>query len=245
MTTLLVSILFLFVNVGQSNDSLKNLLNQEQPVNVNIVDERGWFEKNSVALIGAFGGALTAILAAFLTNLFANRNRKKKDKKIYQGVLYSIHTELHWQQHYTEAFKNQIDEIERISKLTNEFCVEKAPNSYDTRYLEYCRQRLLEYDNFNHKIVALLSTHINKLNETNDNVDFKVAQKMKLPEGELLTEEAFEKYFDKIRKDNIEKIEYGIPLIRTLIEHELKKFPKDLFVESEIEKQKKKAYEQK
>jgi len=239
MTTFLVSIIFLFVNVGHSTDFLKASLNQNDPVNVSIVDDRGWFEKNSVALIGAFGGALTAILAAFLTNFFANQNRKKKDKKIYQGVLYSIHTELHWQQHYTEAFKNQIGEIERISKLTNEFCVEKAPNSYDTRYLEYCRQRLLEYDDFNHKIVALLSTHINKLNETNDNVDFRVAQKMKFPEGESMTEEAIKKYFDKIRKDNIEKIECSIPLIRTLIEHELEKFPKDLFVESELEKQKK------
>lgn len=239
MTTFLVSIIFLFNSFSQSADSLKSSLDQKETIDVNIVDKGNWFEKNSGALLGAFGGALTAILAAFLTNYVASNIRKKKDKKIYEGVLYSIHTELHWQQHYTEAFKNQINEIERISKLTNEFCVEEAPNSYDTRYLEYCRQRLLEYDDFNHQIVALLSTHINKLNETNDNVNFRVAQKIKLPKGETMNEEAIGKYFEKIRKDNIEKIEQGIPLIRTMIEHELEGFPKDLFVESELLKQNK------
>lgn len=229
-------LIFFFLTGAGDPDSLIVSSDIEGPLNVSIIDERSWIARNSGALIGALGGAFSAILAAILTNYVSNRIRKKKEKKVYEGVLYSIHTELHWQLNHTTALKNQLSEIRRISKLNGNFCVDKAPNSYDPRYLEYCRQRLLEYDNFDHEIVALLSTHINKLNETNANIDFSVAKNMKVPEGESITKEQIDEYFNKIDQDNIQKVEQSIPLIRTLIEYELKDFPKELFVESELSK---------
>ena len=250
MKTLIFLLFFTIQN--QANDSLKVDSNAVEISNkVLLVDQvdssstakefdkkETWIEKNSGSLVGSIGGAFTAILAAFLTNYFSVQSRKKKDKKIYEGVLYSIHTELHWQLNHTGALRNQLNEIERISKLNEEFCVEKAPNSIDTRYLEYCRQRLLEYDDFDHKIVALLSTHINLLNDTNVNIDFRVAQKLKAPEGERLTKEMIGKYFSKIEEDNLQKIEISVPLIRTHIEKELEGFPEELFIESEFKKSK-------
>lgn len=60
---------------------------------------------------------------------------------------------------------------------------------------------------------------------------------MKIPEGEKITKKQIDEYFLKVDKDNIQKIELSIPLKRTFIEYELKNFPKELFVESELSKQ--------
>lgn len=230
---ILIAVFFL-VCYFQIYDSLKST--PQDTVQVNIIENESWIEKNEGALIGAFGGGVTAVLAAFLTYYLSKVNRRKKEKKVYEGLLYSIHTELDWQKNHTRALRNQLGKVKRLSIESVRFVVDEAPNKYDTRYLEYCRERILEYDNFTPQILALLSTYINLLLETNVNIDFRAARSLHIPEGESLTPKLIEGYFETIEKENLDKIEKTIPLIRSLIEHDLEDFPEDLLVNRENEK---------
>ncbi len=211
------------IDVLYSTTASDTILTESQSANI----------KNDTAFWTIIGGSISAILAAYFTNFFAKLNQNKKDRRIYEGFLYSIHTELHWHLSQTSAFKNQLGELKRVSIDLNKFAVSKAPNSYDVRYLEYCRQRILEYEQFDHEIVALLSTFINLLNEINVNVDFTSASMILSSNQDDNYSNHIRKYFEHIEKDNLDKISFTIPLLRSMIEEKLKSTPINLLIDSQ------------
>lgn len=207
-------------------------------VNVEVVAPESWWAKNEGAFISTLGGVFIAVLAAFLTYLLSKRQTQEREEKIYQGILYSVHIELDWQQNHNNLLRRELSNLHRLSHEEGRFIVERAPDEFHTNYIESSRERILNYNSFNHKILAFLSTYINLLIDANRHIDFSIARSLDLGDDLNHRRELISQYFQKIEENCLSKIDRIIPNIRALIEEELIDYPTGL-INTETDKIKK------
>src|SRR5699024_979367 len=135
------------------------------PISVYVqnISSENWWARNEGAIISTLGGVFIALLASFLTYALSKRRTRIKEERIYQGILYSVHLELDWQLNHNRMLRGELSNIRRLSLKEGRFIVEKAPDEFHIDYIENCRERILDYDLFDPKILAFLSTYINLL----------------------------------------------------------------------------------
>lgn len=77
------------------------------------------------------GGLLIAILAAYLTYFFSVRQAQKKERDAYQGLLYTLHVELYWQNNHFDLLKVTLDKLKDASIENKSFVLESSPMQFN------------------------------------------------------------------------------------------------------------------
>lgn len=201
------------------------------------MDKLSFWERNEAALIGAIGGLLIAILAAYLTYFFSVCQTQKKEKDAYQGLLYTLHVELFWQNNHFELLRKTLDKLKVVSIENKSFVLERSPMAFNLTIVETCLLKIIDYKYYNHKIVVLLTSYLNQIRDINFYLDFKNANDLlKNINDKKEIEQRISDYFNVLNKEYMDKTQPVISKIRILIENELKDYPKEkmVFIESNL-----------
>lgn len=191
----------------------------------------GFWERNEGQLVATIGGILIAIIAAYLTYLLSLYQINKKEKDAYQGLLYTLHVELYWQNHHFELLKKTLYRLKITSIQNKKFVFESTPMQFDLTIIEKGLLNVIDYKYYNYELVALLTSYINQIRDINHFLDFKNA-------SDLLNnlndkpdiEQLIAGYFNDLNIEYINKTQPVISRIRKIIENELKNYPKEKMV---------------
>lgn len=193
-----------------------------------------FWERNEGTLLGTLGGVIIAILAAFLTLLFSQYQISKKEKETYQGLLYTLHVELHWHDQHFDLLKNTLQKLKTTSIKNHEFVLLNSPMQFDLSITETILLKVVEYKHFNQELVAFLTSYLNQMKDINYFLDFSNASELLIKtenginKGELISD-----YFTVLENQYIGKTQPVISDMRKIIENELKVYPKKKMVLTE------------
>lgn len=201
------------------------------------MNKLNFWERNEGDLIGAMGGLLIAILAAYLTYFFSVRQAQKKERDAYQGLLYTLHVELYWQNNHFDLLKVTLDKLKDASIENKSFVLESSPMQFNLSIIETGLLKAIDYKYYNHEIVALLTSYLNQIRDINYYLDFKNANMLlhNLADKQEI-EQRIGDYFNVLNNEYITKTQPVISDIRKMIENELKDYPKDKMVCAESRK---------
>lgn len=217
-------------------------------VQITSLPKEGFWQKNLGTILTTLLGSL---LGAFFAGAIAvysirktdknNRNvenrRRDKDKlrqtNLYCGVIYLVVYELFNQNHLDEKIRPELSAILIASEDKGVLITDRSSLFLSLDFLHDLRKRLLDFENFNTKLVSTISLYINSVEGLNYSLDFT---QMKITidrlDGKLDFAEAIHRYFmtlfehlDKLKKAREE-------LIRAII-HEIKSFPQNNIIISE------------
>jgi len=190
-----------------------------------------FWTRNEGQIIGTIGAGIVAILAAFLASWLTQRQINKKDRNEYQGLLYTLHVELYWQNNHFELLKKTLERIEEISIENKSFVLTSAPMQFDLSITEQCLSNIIEYKKFNHGLVALLTSYQNQIRDINFYLDFKNANEVLINQKDAQDiDSRIEDYFNVLKNEYIDKTQPAISDIRRLIENELEDYHKNKLI---------------
>ena len=190
-----------------------------------------FLQRNEGQLVGTAGGILIAFLATYLSYRYSGYQNRKKEKTHYQGILYTLHVELYWQNIHFDLLVKTLENLKIVSIQNKSFVIEDSPMQFDLTIIEKGLANIIEYKNYKHELVALLVSHLNQIRSINQFIDFKnVSTLNKNLQEKKIVEKSIEGYFDTLSKEYINKTQPGISGIRKMIEDELKDYPKDKMV---------------
>jgi len=196
-----------------------------------------FWERNEGALIGAIGGLLIAILAAYLTYFFSVRQAQKKEKDAYLGLLYTLHVELYWQNHHFDLLKKTLVKLKSASIENNSFVIESSPMQFNLSIIETGLLKVIDYKYYDYRIVALLTSYLNQIRDINYFLDFKNANELIHNFNDKHEiEQRIADYFNVLNNEYVNKTQPVISDIRKLIENELKDYPNEKMVCAENNK---------
>lgn len=176
-----------------------------------------WFQRNEGniigGLLGAFLAGLIAIISVQLTSSANTRNRIKREKEIYCGLLYALKIEL---DNNSNDYNNLIGELKVIlqrSLSTNEIIADAPSRDISISFLQELRTKMMDTEVFNTKILLLISEYINDSELINRDIEFerliKLTEKFK---EQVDFPEAINSYFSTVI-EQIENLEKSNPLI--------------------------------
>lgn len=198
------------------------------------MNELNFWERNEGELIGAMGGILIAILAASLTYFFSIYQTQKKEKDAYQGLLYTLHVELYWQNNHFDLLRKTLDKLKVASMVNKSFVLESSPMQFNLSIIETGLLKAIDYKYYNHEIVAFVTSYLNQIRDINYYLDFRSANDLMLNLNDKQEiEQRIADYFDVLINEYINRTQPVISNIRKLIENELKDYPKEKMVCSE------------
>lgn len=190
-----------------------------------------FWARNEGQIIGTIGAGIVAILAAFLASWLTQRQINKKDKNEYQGLLYTLHVELNWQNNQFELLKKTLERIESISIENQSFVLTNAPMQFDLSVTEQCLSKIIDYKQFNHGLVALLTSYQNQIRDINFYLDFKNANEVLINQQDTQDiDSRIEDYFNVLKSEYINRTQSAISDIRKLIESELEDYHKNKLI---------------
>lgn len=201
------------------------------------MNKLNFWERNEGDLIGAMGGLLIAILAAYLTYFFSVCQAQKKERDAYQGLLYTLHIELYWQNNHFDLLKVTLNKLKDASIENKSFVLESSPMQFNLSIIETGLLKAIDYKYYNHEIVALLTSYLNQIRDINYFLDFKNANMLlhNLANKQEI-EQRIGDYFNVLNNEYITRTQPVISDIRKMIENELKDYPKDKMVCAENRK---------
>ena len=199
------------------------------------MNDLNFWQRNEGSIIGTLGAALIAILAAFLTYYLSQRQSSKNKEKAYQGLLYALHVELDWHNSHLGLLENSLAAIEQASISNDVFIIENPPTQFNLLICENTISKMVDYEKFNHEIVALLTSYMNQIRNINYFINFNNANAI-LSKVENKAEKKLhiKNYFTVLNDEYIHKTRPVISQIRILIEKELKDYPKEIIVNKEL-----------
>jgi len=192
-----------------------------------------FWTRNEGQIIGTLGGTLIALIAACLTFYFSQLQAKRKERESYQSMMYVLHTELYWQNNQLDLLKRTLDELKKVSIKEREFVIENPPAEFNLSIVEKCLDKIIDYEDYNHKLVVFLVSYINQIKSLNNILDFRNVRELMSKTSKNETrdiEKLIEGYFNTFNVEYIDKAKPNISTIRKLIENELKDFPKEKMV---------------
>lgn len=200
-----------------------------------MMNDLNFWQRNEGSIIGTFGAALIAVLAAFLTYYLSQKQIKKNNKNSYQGLLYALHIELDGHKHHFSLLENSLEAIEKVSIENDEFIIKSPPTQFNLLICENTISRIIDYKKFNHEIVALLTSYMNQIRNINYFIDFNNANAIiSKVENNAEKKLHIKNYFSALKEQHIIKTESIISQIRIIIEEELSDYPKEMIVNREL-----------
>ncbi|MEI6062380.1 MAG: hypothetical protein WCR72_16895, partial [Bacteroidota bacterium] len=213
----------------------KNMIYIVKPIHDSYL--LSFLQRNEGQLVGTSGGILIALLATYLSYRYSRYQASKKEKTRYQGMLYTLHVELYWQNLHFDLLIKTLESLKIVSIQNKSFVLEDAPMQFDLFIIEKGLANIIEYKNYKHELVALLVSHLNQIRSINQFLDFKnVSALNNNLQVKKCVEKSIESYFDTLSNEYINKTQPGISVIRKMIEDELKDYPEDKLIFAERSK---------
>lgn len=195
------------------------------------MQETTFWDKYSIQVISTASGVLIALVAAFLTYYLSKHQTNNDNKHKYQGLLYTLHVELDWHYHHFDLMTNTLRKLEKNSMAIERFATNGDPMLFDLSIVENIVLKLTDYKNFDHAIVALLTSYLNNLKDINSYLDFRIANELLDNQvGNHDSKQIISDYFQTLRSEYVDKTQPVINDIQKLIKDELKNYPKEVFI---------------
>jgi hypothetical protein len=186
--------------------------------------------RNEGQIIGSVSAAIVAVLAAFLAAWLTHRYVNIKDKDYYQGLLYTLHTELFWHDNRIEKLNKDIAELKRLSIKKQTFILTNAPMQFDLVIIEQCLANIIKHKRFNHALIAFLTSYQNLVKEINFFLDFENANEILINNTQLQDKDTRIESYYIVLEEHINKAQIALLDIRSLIEHELDDYHKNKLI---------------
>lgn len=182
-----------------------------------------FFVRNEGQIVGTFGAALVAVIAAFLTYGLAQYQTNKKEKKYYHGLLHTLKIDLKLKENQLDILKESLRNSKRASVIKKEFVINKVPIQFETTYIESVLSNMIKYESFNKELAAYINAYLYNLRDINFYLDFHTANELigKLNSDQNI-ESLISSYYDKLNDEYITKTELINLHIVKLLEIELK-----------------------
>ncbi len=193
--------------------------------------DKGFFSRNEGTILGSFLAALVSLFSILITMIIRNKKEKEKEEKVkeekvkvYCGLLHSIYHEMKGHQRLLEMDWKSLEIIRDITIEKDKPVIEGSMiEKINTDFINECRLKILEFENYNTDLLPLISEYINRINNLNTVLDVKPKLdsivSLNLPFRESVLE-----YFNEIKR-YIDSIESGIIKVNDLIKEEIEKFP--------------------
>lgn len=204
-----------------------------------VQNEESFFKRNEGTILGSALAAFVSLFSIWITTY--NRNRRETKEKqfqrrmrenIYCGLLFSIYHELTDHKNILKINREEIKYIRAITIEKGDFVFEKAKENFNAEFINACRLKILEFENYNSNLLPKVSNYINTVKSLNRSFDYKtvfsVLQKLKMP----LNEDIINTYFQEIISD-LDKIDLGIQELQKLLKKEISRFPQNDILMSE------------
>ena len=196
--------------------------------------------RNEATLLNLVVLLVIGLVVAWWTNRLNKRSQtiqqrreEKRRENIYCGNLYAVFHELQFQKSQSEIIQAELREIKRLSEDQSKIVIESMPSTFNTGYLHEFRMNILEYSQFNTKLLTDISSYLNLLTIINDSLDFKrVRETFDLVENRHSRLEAIQDYFSTLLR-LFEDVDKQIPLISPSIRTEFEKFGQNIISNSE------------
>lgn len=150
---------------------------------------------------------MIAILASFLTYYLTLRQQNNKEKQNYNGLLYTLHTELYWHSHHLHLLKNTIKLLAE-ALIKKDFILKKPLIEIDIALTNQILLQLIDYKGYNYDLITLLTSYNNQIKSLNYFLDFNSASEfLKLIKDD---EKDVKSYFESLENQYINKTQTTI-----------------------------------
>ena len=200
-----------------------------QNVSVQIQQEgqtaSGWWQRNEGTFLGSFLAALVAVLSVLFTHWLDKRRYGARMRRVYAGLLHSIHAELVWHKGVIRRLRQHLEELKRVASETGIVPVSEAGERFELDYFEQCRLRVLEYEHFSTELMKYLAEYANFLRFANRSIQLQAVQEAaKHFEDDAERRKGLTAYFANVLAE-LGKIESAIPIIQERIRCEVTHLP--------------------
>jgi len=197
-----------------------------------ISNDQNFWARNEGEIIGAIGGLLIALVAAYLTNKISKKYSEKKDYNSYLGIVYTLHAELSFQRQQFKLLISSLDSLRRESLSNHGFAVDSLPTQFNIELIDTLILKMLDYKDYNRFVVVKLLAYISLVKAIVSFLNFNNAnQLLKSLMTDAEKDDCINLYFNEI---NVEYVDKMIPLIseiRLNLELEdLKDYPKEVLL---------------
>lgn len=158
------------------------------------------------ALIGSFFASLIALVAIYLTH---KKNKeietrreseaKRKQDNQYNSLLFGVYSEIKANDKILTIIKGEMDAYLDTVKTKDKLIATDVFNTLKLNFIEQCRTKMVDNENFSLKVLEVVSRYINKTQSINDSLKSNKILQIKnfILEGESLFD-TMKEYFNAV-----------------------------------------------
>jgi hypothetical protein len=230
------------------SDTTKSIIVNDS-LNERIIDNNkgNFFKRNEGAIIGSALAAFVSLFSIWLTTCLRNKrdkkekkfnihlenekiNRRKMEKEnIYCGLIHSIFHELNYHLQLLVINRKTIKRIKDLTIEKGEYNIKQSIEKFNTKFINECRLKVLEFESFNTDILPIVSKYINKIESLNTHFDFQSTISL-IKQLEMPFEDSVNLHFKELEK-NFMDIELSIQEIQKMIRGEISKFSQNKIID--------------